>query len=134
MIAIACVDDGLGVGFNRRRQSRDRAMLARLSEVTRGAPVWMNSSTAKLFDPLPPLARVAEDFLDRAGQGEYCFAENTDLAPLADRLEGLVLYRWNRAYPADRRLGLDPGAFRLVRRTDFPGSSHEKITEEVYTR
>ena len=94
----------------------------------------MNSSTAKLFDPLPPLARVAEDFLDRAGQGEYCFAENTDLAPLADRLEGLVLYRWNRAYPADRRLGLDPGAFRLVRRTDFPGSSHEKITEEVYTR
>ena len=134
MIAIACVDDGLGVGFNRRRQSRDRAMLARLGAVTGGAPVWMNAATAKLFDPLPPFVRVAEDFLDRAGQGEYCFAEDTDLAPLADRLEGLVLYRWNRTYPADRWLGLDPGTWRLAGRTEFPGTSHEKLTEEVYTR
>ena len=54
----------------------------------------------------------------------------------ADRLEGLVLYRWNRRYPADAWLDVRPGppGWTLARREEFSGHSHERITKEVYTR
>ena len=53
-----------------------------------------------------------------------------------DRLEGLVLYRWNRRYPADAWLDVRPGppGWTLARREEFSGHSHERITKEVYTR
>ena len=52
---------------------------------------------------------------------------------MVDRLEQVILYRWNRDYPADVRFTLDLSGFRLRQRVDFAGSSHEKITEEIYT-
>ena len=53
-----------------------------------------------------------------------------------DRLEGLVLYRWNRRYPADAWLDVRPGppGWTLARREEFSGHSHERIAKEVYTR
>ena len=60
--------------------------------------------------------------------------EDRPLAPHLDRLEGLVVYRWNRAYPADVHLDLDLSDFRLESGQDFPGSSHETITREIYRR
>ena len=61
---------------------------------------------------------------------------NTPLLPWLDRLEGLVLYRWNRRYPADAWLDVRPGppGWTLARREEFSGHSHERITKEVYTR
>ena len=82
------------------------------------------------------LLLVAEDFLDRAQAGDFCFVEDRSPAPWLDRLEGLVLYRWNRRYPADAWLDVRPGppGWTLARREEFSGHSHERITKEVYTR
>ncbi len=51
-------------------------------------------------------------------------------------MEGLVLYRWNRRYPADVYLDIrpEPPGWRLVSREEFSGSSHPRITKEVYQR
>lgn len=132
MILIVCLDDRNGMGFNHRRQSQDRLLRARVLDRTAGAKLWMNDYSARQFAPLAPHIQVAEDFLDRAGPGDFCFVETTDPAPWRDRLEQVILYRWHRVYPADLRMALDLSGFRLDGQTDFAGSSHPIITEERY--
>lgn len=130
MILIACVDDHLGMAFNHRRQSQDRVLRARLLERVGAQRLWMSPYTARQFEALPVNAQVYEDFLLRAGAGEYCFAE----LECPEKAEGVVLYRWNRGYPADVFFGLDLSCFRLMEQREFCGSSHPRITEEIYIK
>lgn len=136
MILALCVDDKNGMAFNGRRQSMDRLLRADLLAEAEEGPLWVSPYTASQFDPTPIALRAAEDFLLRAGAGEVCFAEFPPLAQALDRVEGILLYRWNRTYPADQYLDFEPAAagFRLVSTGDFSGSSHTTLTKEVYTR
>ena len=133
MILIVCVDDAGGLCFNRRRQSQDRVLRARM--LARWGRLWMNVYTAGQFGPGDAVA-VDEDFLEKAGPGEACFAEGPEAVEALERAEKLVLYRWNRRYPSDCRfpLDLEERGWHLEAAAEFAGSSHEKITEEVYTR
>lgn len=89
--------------------------------------------TAGLFpDGLPEGAVAAADFLDRAGAGDVCFVEDAPLAPHRARITCLYVFRWNRDYPADRRLDLDLSGWERTEQEEFPGSSHDKITLERY--
>lgn len=75
-------------------------MCARILEDAAGRRLWMSRDTLRLFEaPYPEYLTAAEDFLAQAGPGELCFVEEPPLLPWLDRLEGLVLYRWNRRYP-----------------------------------
>ena len=134
MILIACVDDRGGMLFNRRRQSQDRLLRQDLLEEAGGRPVWLNPYSLKQFPDPPENLRCAEDFFRRAGEGELCFFEDADPAPWLEAAEGVILYHWNRRYPADLYFPLPLAGRTLVRREEFPGSSHERITKEVYTR
>lgn len=133
MTAIVCVDRNNGTMFNHRRQSQDRAVRARIAEETRGARLFMSPYSALQFrNGLPGNAAVSENFLDEAGADDYCFVEDADLRPYLDRVDELILYRWNRVYPADRELPADLHAWDLTYAEDFPGFSHGDITEERY--
>lgn len=135
MKVIVCLDDKNGMMFNRRRQSRDRAVCARIAALTAGRVLRMAPCSAGLFGEELPDVRVGDDFLEASGPGEFCFVENAPLAPWAERIETLIVFRWNRVYPADVRLDLAlDGAWHLARTEEFPGHSHEKITMEVYER
>ncbi len=135
MNLIICVDDGWGMAFHRRRQSRDRVLRAHILRLTAGGVLWMNGYSARQFGASPQI-RVAENFLAAAGAGEFCFAEITDPAPYEARAEKLFLFHWNRRYPSDLQFAAptaDSG-WRLEQTAEFAGFSHEKITEEVYAR
>ena len=136
MIPIICVDDNWGMAFAGRRQSADRAVRADMLAEAAGSRLWMNGYSRRQFDESGKAELLtAEDFLDRAGPGEFCLVEDRPLLPWLDRMEGLVLYRWDRVYPADQRLDLDLARdFRLVSARDFAGHAHEIITKEVYQR
>lgn len=134
MIAAVCIDDHNGMLFNHRRQSQDRLLRADLLQEAAGRPLWMNGYSARQFKEAPETLRVDEDFLSQAGPGELCFVEDQDLTAWAEKLEGLILYRWNRDYPADFRFTLSLEGWTLERTEEFAGSSHEKITKEVYIR
>jgi len=135
MFLITAVDDSGGLLFNQRRQSQDRLLRARILDLTGDAPLWMDAYSAGLFEPPAANIRVAEDFLDQAGAGEYCLLEDREAAPYLDKIEKIILYRWNRAYPGDFFFDIDLNeGWRKISSTDFPGSSHEKITEEVYVK
>lgn len=134
MILVLCLDDRGGMRFNRRRQSQDRLLREDLLREAAGRTVWMSEYTLSQFPDPPDSLRLAEDPLDRAGPGELCFVETEDPAPWAGRVEQVILYRWNRRYPADLYCTLPLERWTLVRSEEFAGSSHEKITKEVYRR
>ena len=77
---------------------------------------------------------VEDDFLEKAGDQDVCFVENEPLAPYTDQINKIILYRWNRKYPADVHFDISLNGWQLVESYDFKGYSHEKITEEVYER
>ena len=132
MIAAVCLDENNGMCFNHRRLSRDAAQQADLLAWCADRPLWMSPDSARLFDSTANL-RISDDFLNRAGPGEVCFVEDRSLTPVLEQLEALVVYRWNRVYPADRHLDVSlEEKFILHEQTDFPGKSHPRITRQIY--
>ncbi|MCQ2450279.1 MAG: ribonuclease Z [Clostridia bacterium] len=134
MILIVCIDDKGGMLFNRRRQSKDSVLRQRVLKLTADTRLWMNAYTKGQFTEEAANITVAEDFLSRAEKGEYCFVEDADYTAALEKAEQIIVYRWNRHYPADRRFTVDLSDWKLAAESEFAGSSHEKITEEVYTR
>lgn len=132
MILIACVDDRGGVQFNGRRQSRDRLLLEDLIREAQGGVLWMAPYSALQFPEVCPRYQADPDFLDKAGPGEFCFVEGQPVRAYGESVESVILYRWNRVYPADRFWDLPLDGWKLIRRAEFPGSSHKLITKEVY--
>ncbi len=130
MIVIVCLDDNNGMMFNKRRQSSDVVLTQRILDMADTSRLWTNEYSAKLFNGLE--ISVAADFMKQAGKGEYCFVEDTDIAPYIDRIEKLIIYRWNRRYPSDRKLDLSLDHWTLIQTQEFAGKSHPVITEEVY--
>lgn len=137
MILLAAVDDRLGMAFNHRRQSRDEALRRAVIADAAGAPLWMNTYSLRQFKEEAAGAdiRVSDNFLFEAAQGEFCFAETASPEIAAGLIEKIILYRWNRSYPADIYFDIDlSGGWFLAESADFAGKSHEKITKEVYLR
>lgn len=127
MIIIVCLDNNNGMLFNKRRQSRDRELVARVKELAEGHRLWMNGYSARLFgDGIC----AAEDFTAQADTGDYCFIENVPVP--TDGIEQLIIYRWNRDYPADTYFDIDMSGMELISRYEFKGFSHDTITEEKY--
>lgn len=133
MKIVVTVDDKDGMMFNKRRQSQDRVLKDRILQLAKGSVLWMNQYTAKQFERAD-IVRVDEGFLRKAGQGEYCFVEDQSLLSVADQIEEMVILKWNRSYPADRFLDVKPESkgFTCRYMEEFPGSSHEKITMEIW--
>lgn len=138
MIIIAAVDDRMGTLFNHRRQSRDEALRRSVLDEAKGASLWMNAYSLRQFKAeagTEPSIRISENFLFEAGSGEFCFAEGTPLAPVLDKAERIILYHWNRIYPADTFFDIDlSDGWVLAESESFSGKSHEEITKEVYIR
>lgn len=135
MRLIVCLDDNNGMLFNHRRQSSDRAVRQRMAALSGGAPLWMNSYTANQFSEESANIMVDEAFLAKTPDQAYCFAETEQIREFADKVSQLIIYRWNRIYPSDVKLPelLRNKNWKFVRRSEFPGYSHEKITEEIYS-
>jgi hypothetical protein len=135
MIILAFVDDNMGTMFNHRRQTKDKSVIERIlnSEVDK---VYVSSYTAKLFNNFPNTEKIIvdDDMLDNASDDDICIVEGQDLTNYIDKIYGLILYKWNKVYPSDTKLGVDLSEFSLVHTDEFTGYSHENITEELYTK
>lgn len=96
----------------------------------------MNSYSGKLFRDMETEFCEAEDFLDRAEDGEFCFVENTEISGAVERIEEFIIFRWNRKYPGDSGPDILPweSGFFCAVEEEFPGNSHEKITMEIWRK
>ena len=139
MNLIVCLDDCGGMMFNRRRQSRDRRVIADILALIGRSRLWISPYSAVLFEETEECeARILaeEDFLQMAEKGDWCFVEDRSCAPFVTKMDKVVVYRWNRRYPADLLFDIDLQAsgFCVVESKDFEGYSHETITREIFER
>lgn len=130
MTLVVCLDDQMGMMFNRRRQSRDRILIAELTAAAGERGLVVSPYSAPLFPADAASVTVAEDPCAAAGASDVAFVEDTPLC--FEGVTELWIYRWNRIYPADRIFQGVPQGFRLTETTEFVGSSHDKITKEVW--
>ena len=100
MIVLACADDNFGMLFNGRRQSQDRLLRSYILKMTEQSRLWMNAYSHGQFDKTASIVSD-EEFLSRTPRGDFCFLEDQELLPYRDRVEKVILFRWNRRYPAD---------------------------------
>lgn len=134
MTIFVCLDDRNGMLFNRRRQSRDAAVLEDIRASVTGRLLADAYSEKLLREAGIPWEPAPVELPVTPGDG--FFAEIRPSEELAAAADTLVIYRWNRHYPADVRWDTDLAAagFSLAETAEFPGRSHEKITKEVYTK
>ncbi len=111
----------------------DSALRERVLKHCAGKRLWMNSYTRKQFEADGGIT-VDDDFMNKAESGDYCFIENISPEAYKDKITGIILYKWNRIYPADLYFDIDLKNWRLTQSTDFSGTSHDKITEEIYLK
>jgi hypothetical protein len=135
LTVVVCIDDRGGMMFNKRRQSRDRVLIQELVESVEGK-IYINSYSTLLFESHTDRVEINENPLKECPSGAVCFIENLTLAPHLMDISTLIVYKWNKKYPSDVRLDIDikKEGFKLLKTKEFQGSSHDKITKEIYIR
>lgn len=133
-VAVA-VDDREGMMIFGKRQSRDRVLIADFVSSMGDKPIFISPFSKVIFEPHENVNIVENPFLE-SSDGGACFIESFALSPYIDMIETLVIYRWNELYPSDVKLDVDveKSGYKLVSVREFQGSSHERITKEVYKK
>lgn len=135
MIIIACVDEKSGMLFNNRRQSKDSVLTKHIVQLVGENKLWINRFSSSIFEEyIGQNVIVDDEFLSKIGENEYCFIENISPDSIKDKVNKIILYNWNRHYPADKFWDLSQECWTLVSEHNIVGSSHEKITERIYVR
>ncbi len=134
MNIVVCLDDKDGMLFHNRRQSKDRCVCSHLLKYAEGSRLWMNAYSAAQFSQLPQTVNVAEDYLACAKAQDICFVEDAGWEAFAENIETIIVYRWNRVYPADVRFPAEMlNCRQLTHKEEFSGYSHDIITQEIYS-
>lgn len=133
MKVIICVEKSGGMLFNNRRHSKDSVLQQKIFELIGQKQLLVNEYTAKQFDSTDGL-KICPDFLEIAKEDDYCFVEDENI-PI-DKVSEFLIFRWNRDYPSDVYFSHDLASlgFKRVKKKEFAGSSHKKITLEIYRR
>ena len=132
MRLIVCLDDRDGMSFGGRRLSSDREVCRHILQLTAGATLQMHPYSAKLF-PEGSVC-ICQDIFEAAGENTWIFWETGSIPSQLPPVESVVIYRWNRRYPATQTFpkSLLQG-LTLTETAEFPGNSHERITMQRYT-
>lgn len=135
MTVVVCVDERGGMMFGGKRQSRDRVLRARIAGKTKEKNLIVSPYSAAQFEGERDLT-VSDTPFEAAGAEDFVFVEDKDMTAHIGIIDSFIIYKWNRLYPSDVPFpfDLESAGFRLVSSEDFKGSSHERITEEVYVR
>ncbi len=122
--------------FNKRRQSRDSILTEDMKEHIDGERLLISPFSEKLLSDSGIKLKVLEKHLSSAKKNDFCFVEDSPLAPYIGDIDELIIYKWNREYPSDMKLDISPCecGFSLISTSEFKGSSHDKITKEVYAK
>ena len=133
MKLICCVDDSMGMAFNNRRLSQDRAVVDDILSLVGSARLVADEYTAKLFEGKNVNLMIASNPLEKALPEDFVFVERTDPAPYANQIDWVCLYFWNRHYPSMVKFTMDLSRWTRSEMREFSGNSHE-ISQCVYAR
>lgn len=134
MIVILCLDDKKGMMFNNRRQSKDKFVIQDILKLVDGKKLFISSYSESLFQGLESNLIIDDNFLNNVAKEDYCFVENNNLKDFSEKIEKIIVYKWNRIYPSDLKLEIPIQDWNLIDSFEFAGNSHDKITREVYVK
>jgi len=130
MTVIMCAGKNGAVMFNKRRCSKDRAVVADILATFPGQNICVSEYSAPLFDGATvKVIANADDLMDL----DVVFLEDIPFSQIAEKCDTLIVYRWDKVYPGDVMLTVD-GGFNLGSAEELAGFSHERITKEVYKK
>ena len=133
MNIIICVDKNKGMMFNNRRQSQDKNVILKIKEITLNSRLLMSEYSVNMFSDCANVI-ANNDFLLQAQSGDFCFIEDTEVP--FENIEDIYIFNWNRDYPSDKYFAFDlkTNGYKKIKKEDFEGNSHKKITMEIYRR
>lgn len=138
MKLIICVDIDNGISFNHRRQSRDRGVIDDIARYVGDGKVYIDKYSKVLFEDVRLqviIATLREKEMNIVNEDYYYLEKPEDFLKFnINEIDELILYRWDKKYPADYKLDIDFEKYKLKNILEFKGNSHEKITREVYAR
>ena len=129
------VDERMGIAFNNRRQSRDKALIEDLCRSTK-KEIYVSPYSAPLFNDFNDRIIIINDPIVNCPDDGFCFIELTDISSHIGDISELLIYNWNRHYPSDVKANIDVNAasFIISEQYEFIGSSHELITKSIFKR
>ena len=127
MNLIVCIANNNGIMFNKRRVSKDALLIERLKGITKENKVYVSEYSKPLFEGFDNLVLSNENLTNN----DIYFLENEGYNGNIDKI---IIYKWNRDYPADKYFDIDLSSYELISTQDFQGSSHDLITEEIYIK
>ena len=130
MKIICCLDKKNGRMFNNRRQSMDAEVRKNIFQIIKDKSLYMNEYSFNQFGDYKGEIIVSNEFLSCAKEDDYCFVENDEIT--GKDINQIIVYRWDKVYPADKYLDVDLSDYELDSTLEFAGNSHEKIIREVY--
>lgn len=144
MRLVYILDQKNGLLFNKRRQSKDSILIdniiQKVNEVE-NATLWLSDYSRELFvDSGLELKDINELSLAEASDKDFIFIEDVsvDIQDVLENTESshyLYLYKWNKVYPADKRLDVTEdyfNHFEVLLTETFEGNSHEEIYLEEW--
>ena len=137
MNIILCLDNNNGMMFNKRRQSQDKNLRENIKELTKNNFLHMNIYSYNLYKDIDNNnIIVSDDFLDDYKENDFYLVENTSLIPYYNKINELIIYRWNIDYPSDSIFDdkFLNNNFKLIETINFKGISHDKITRDIFRR
>ena len=98
--------------------------------------LWIKHFSKNVFDQYELKNLIIDDeLLNKAKNEDYCFIEDILLSSdIIGKFDKIIVYNWNRKYPADVYFDIDLTDWILESETDFNGNSHDKITQKIYKR
>lgn len=130
---ILTVDDKDGVSFDGKRQSRDREIVKDICS-SLDCKIYLTEYSSRLFGDFKDRTEICDNPILKCPDGAAAFLEGHPIGPYIESIGKVILYKWNKVYPADdffdAREVLEAGS--LITSLEFNGFSHEKITKEVY--
>ena len=135
MILIVCVDERNGMMFNNRRQSRDKILTGHIIEKAKDKKLWITTFSKDIFNiEEDENIMIDDNFYSVAEKEDYCFIENIDANNFIDKVDKIIIYNWNKHYPADRYFNINLNNWEIISEENFEGYSHENITEKIFVR
>lgn len=137
MNIILCLDNNNGLMFNNRRQSQDKNLRKNIKELIKNSILHMNNYSYNLYKDIDVNNIIVSDnFLDDFNKNDYYLVENTPLVPYYDKIDQIIIYRWNRDYPHDFCFDENflNDNFKLIETISFKGTSHDIITRDIFRR
>lgn len=136
MNIFVCLDEKGGMTFNKRRQSADRIIRQDMLQTIGEQKLYMNGYTAKQFTEESSSIIECENCLEVAENDAFVFVEDLPVSDYVSTIKKIIVYRWQRAYPADTFFAIDVTSsdWVLSATEEFEGYSHECIGKEIYVK